>query len=603
MFFVSMRAALLSLPILLCASAAAFSAETAWDRCTGAEPASVVAACTEIINAGGEDGSVANALYNRAIAHVKEKRLPQAIEDFERAIKLKSDDPDFYNQIGNVQAELGDLKKAILSLTKAIEIAPTEQFYLERGIFYYKSSNYQSAISDYTQSIELGRKESDVFYNRGLVFKDQGEFAKALADFKRAAEIAPDDSDTQYNIADMHLSLEEYPAAKAEFDRLIEIDPDRLDVHSLRGFAELQLGNTEAAIADFDTEIARNPDDLDALNNRGEARLLIGQTDAAIADLDRALAINPKVGDAYFNRAIAKESRAQLGAALSDFGLALANGPLPQGRDEIATRKITEIGKRLAVGKGADAVALPNSLNPLPSQSPGKLARKVALVIGNGNYQFIPKLDNPANDATAMAASLTSLGFEVSVSIDATRSEMEESLARFSKLSQSADTALVFYAGHGIQNDGVNYLIPVDGGLQDFTDIRRFIALKDVIADLQQARNARILILDACRDNAALVELAASLPKTRSASIAKGLAEEKAEGVLVAFSTQPRQVAEDTAGGTNSPFTQALLNHLGTPGLDIRLVMTRVRADVVRLTDGRQRPEVSDSLIGEFAFK
>lgn len=168
--------------------------------------------------------------------------------------------------------------------------------------------------------------------------------------------------------------------------------------------------------------------------------------------------------------------------------------------------------------------------------------------------------------------------------------------------ARSADTALVFYAGHGMQHNGINYLIPTDGELRDEADLRRFIKVRDIIQDLNNSKGAKILILDACRDNTALTQLAANLPKSRSTAFSRGLANEKAEGVLIAFAAQPGAVAEDGTGQRNSPFTAALLKYIKTPDEDIRVMLTKVRMDVLAATRQQQRPETSDSMTGLFEF-
>lgn len=228
--------------------------------------------------------------------------------------------------------------------------------------------------------------------------------------------------------------------------------------------------------------------------------------------------------------------------------------------------------------------------------------RKIALVIGNNSYSHVVKLDNPINDASQIAAVLKTLGFETTLLTNGTRLQMEQNLIAFSRQARQATTALIFYAGHGMQHHGVNYLLPVDVSLNDPSDIRRLIKVQDVVKDLQNSKGAKILVLDACRDNEAVRKLAEQSQKTRSASVPRGLASERADGVIIAYATQPGQVAVDGANSKHSPFTSALLKHIETPKLDIRVMLTRVRADVRAATGGQQTPETSDSMIGEFAF-
>jgi membrane-associated protease RseP (regulator of RpoE activity) len=227
---------------------------------------------------------------------------------------------------------------------------------------------------------------------------------------------------------------------------------------------------------------------------------------------------------------------------------------------------------------------------------------RVALVIGNGAYvsPMLPKLPNPPRDAEAIGKTLQGLGFDVDVVTNATRQVMEDALARLARKSRSADLTLLFYAGHGLQDQGRNYFAPIDAMLSDETDLRhRFVRLDDILDDLAESKGARILVVDACRDNGAVEALRAAVPKSRSASVTRGLARiAEAEGQLVAFATQPDKVAAD-GEGIDSPFTTALVAHLGEPGIELRTLLTRVRMDVAKATNNEQIPEVSDSLLGE----
>jgi TonB family protein len=228
---------------------------------------------------------------------------------------------------------------------------------------------------------------------------------------------------------------------------------------------------------------------------------------------------------------------------------------------------------------------------------------RVALVIGNGTYRTLPQLSNPTHDASALRASLIGLGFDVEIGLDLTRDQMDAAIIRFARKARQADVALVFFGGHGIQHRGVNYLAPVDAEVKDEADLRRFPTAQQIVEDLQAAKNVRILILDACRDNKVVEHMASLLPASRAAGFSRGLSRmEKAEGTLIAFSTQPNMLALD-GSGDNSPFMAALLKHLPEPGLDVRLVFARARADVYVATEHEQLPELSDSLVGEFAFK
>jgi hypothetical protein len=238
----------------------------------------------------------------------------------------------------------------------------------------------------------------------------------------------------------------------------------------------------------------------------------------------------------------------------------------------------------------------------VPASGEGHAQQRVALVIGNSNYQYTRQLANPINDAEDLAAELRRVGFTVDFQHDLTKKGMEEAIARFARLAQGADAALFFYAGHGMQYRGENYLMPVDARLQDEFSLNfELTRLDDVLFGLERAQGVKILILDACRNNPLLEHL---LRTTKSASrdliATHGLAKvDAARGMLVAYSTQPNQVAVDGAG-RNSPFTSALVKYIAVPGLEVGTLFRRVAIEVNRVTKGRQLPELSVSLVGEF---
>ncbi|WP_428647474.1 NADase-type glycan-binding domain-containing protein [Roseibium sp.] len=224
-------------------------------------------------------------------------------------------------------------------------------------------------------------------------------------------------------------------------------------------------------------------------------------------------------------------------------------------------------------------------------------AGKVALVIGNGAYTALPALINPANDANLMGSKLDGLGFDVIRIIDGSRRDFREGLTLFGRKAQGADVALVFYAGHGVQVDGRNWLLPVDAEIEASTDLpAQAIKANDLleIMDISGAR-LKLVFFDACRNN--------PLPRSLSRGASNGLArlEANAAGMMIAFATAPGDVALDGAG-RNSPFTEALARLIGTPDLEVRHLLGRVRESVYTSTGERQLPWVNEALIGEFYF-
>ena len=221
-------------------------------------------------------------------------------------------------------------------------------------------------------------------------------------------------------------------------------------------------------------------------------------------------------------------------------------------------------------------------------------AGRVALVVGNGAYAHAPRLANPVNDAADMAEALRGLGFEVVLGLDLDREGFYDKLATFADASRGAEAALFFYAGHGLQVDGANYVAPVDVALTSTLALERgAVELETVMRRMRGETN--LVFLDACRDN--------PLAAAGTRGVGRGLArvEDMRRGALIAFATRPGGVAAD-GDGRNSPFTAALLEHIGRPGESVTDMLTSVTATVLERTAERQEPWVSLSLTRKFYF-
>jgi hypothetical protein len=228
---------------------------------------------------------------------------------------------------------------------------------------------------------------------------------------------------------------------------------------------------------------------------------------------------------------------------------------------------------------------------------------RVALVVGNSLYKNASlALLNPKNDAHDVAAVLRTLGFEVIVAIDATKRDLDLAMTQFARSATNADTALFYYAGHAIQYQGRNYLMPIDAELEDEISLRyQTTSLEDVRAAIDRAGGVKIMILDACRNNPIVDDLKRKMMgASRSIDLTRGLARiDRAQGIVVAYATAADEVASD-GPGRNSPFTTALIKRLQDPGLEIAKMFRRIAADVNEMTNGRQRPEIYVSLIDEY---
>jgi uncharacterized caspase-like protein len=224
--------------------------------------------------------------------------------------------------------------------------------------------------------------------------------------------------------------------------------------------------------------------------------------------------------------------------------------------------------------------------------------RRVALIIGNSAYKNAVPLPNPASDAAAVAAMFKKAGFDVVDSkLDLGNTAMRRAVREFTGIARNADIAVVYYAGHGIEFEGTNYLIPVDAELASDVDVDdETISLDRIMRMLDPVRRLRLVILDACRENPFAKKMTRTIA---SRSVGRGLAkiEVTSTDTLVAFAAKAGMTAADGAGD-HSPFTAALLDSLAIPGLDLRIAFGRVRDEVMKNTDNKQEPYVYGSIGG-----
>jgi len=277
--------------------------------------------------------------------------------------------------------------------------------------------------------------------------------------------------------------------------------------------------------------------------------------------------------------------------------------PAPLARKKSTEHVVAEMKTNIKQAEKPVSSAAPqldNQAAPLSAAIPtANFQHRVALVIGNGAYRFAPALPNPVNDEVDVAQVLRRLGFDVVEGHDFDRHGMEDAIRAFGHKLIDADLAVFFYSGHGLQVDGKNYLVPVDAKLERVNDLSLdAIDVQAVLSQMEADQRVNLVFLDACRDNPLVRSLCRSVG-SRSINVGQGLgATESALGTMIAYSTQPDNVALDGTG-RNSPFTTALINHLTDPGIDIDVVMKRVRGDVIAATHQKQVPWDHSSLVGE----
>jgi hypothetical protein len=251
-----------------------------------------------------------------------------------------------------------------------------------------------------------------------------------------------------------------------------------------------------------------------------------------------------------------------------------------------------------------DTVGVPAPVAGAPAQAPAAVSSgtRVALVIGNGAYRSVARLPNPGRDAEAVASAFRRVGFRtVTRQADLTREKMNDVLRAFAAETERADWAVIYYAGHGIEVGGNNYLVPVDARLAFDRDVPfEAVPLDHLMNAVGGAKKLRIVLLDACRDNPFVNQMQRT---AQGRSIGRGLAQiEPDAGTLVVFAAKHGQIALDGEAAQNSPFAAALVGRLTTPGLEVRRLFDHVRDDVIERTGRRQQPFSYGSLPGREDF-
>ena len=482
-----------------------------------------------------------------------------AISACSEIIQHNPKDAAAHNGRGNAYLHKGDFDRALTDYSEAIKVDPRlAASYTGRGNVYYAKGDYDRALADYSESISRDGVFAFAHYGRGNVYWAKGDHDRALAEYKK---VHPLNSYGYVGQGEVHLSKGEYDGAIEKFGSAIHLDRRHAAAYSGRGRAYRKK--------------------LDYVN--------------ALADLDEGIRLAPSAVQPYVHRGEVYEAKGQRDLAIEDYTTALS---LPARSKQQIDRQ-GEARKRLAELQRTSPAAVPMPAAPQPTTA--SLGRRVALVIGFANYRTVPKLANPLNDARAVAAALRAASFtEVIEQYDLGVLEMQRAVSAFEDKATDADWAVIYYAGHGIEVDGRNYLIPVDAQLKRASDVEdEALALDRVMARVAVARKLQLVILDACRENPFASRMVRAGGTTRSVGM-RGLAaiEPTYPNLIVAYAARDGQVALD-GQGANSPYAKALAKYLAEPGLELGIFFRRVRADVLTETSGKQRPFEYGSLTDE----
>ena len=490
----------------------------------------------------------------------------------------------------------GNYTQVIADATEALKLKPDVALYNLRGSAYYDKGEYDIAIADFNDALRMGKPEAGIVYhNRGNAWRGKGDYAKAIADY----------------------------------DAAIKFDPKGAFSWQNRGASKQALGDLDGALSDINEAIRLDPTLPSPLNNRAVIWRAKGDFDRAVTDATEAVRLakakrpvnimtppGSVLITAYTQRALAHEAKGDYANAKLDYAAALegqasdANSKSNQATAKVRLSLLSDVAapapRKSAAEPELTGVSKPTAAPPPAPVATPPVARRVALVIGNGAYTHVRPLPNPSNDARSIAKSLRDIGFAVSEGIDLNRAAMQATIREFLREAATAQVAVVYYAGHGVQVEGRNYLVPVDVQLKAGSRISdAMLEMDTIMAGLDDQVRTNILIMDACRNNP-MAQQTVSAGANRGIEAGSGLAAPTSlgagstlgAGTLIAYATAPGQVALD-GEGANSPFSAALSRHIGTPGFEVQQMLTRVRAEVVAATKAKQVPWSNSSLLGE----
>jgi tetratricopeptide (TPR) repeat protein len=580
--------------LFACVFAAASAAADDRDTCNLATGDDAIAACSHWI---AQDPK-SDAYLSRGNAYAARGDYDRAIADFDQAIRLDPQSFKAYDRRGSAYYSKRDYDRAIADFDQAINIDP--QFgptYNNRGLVYEAKGDYERAFAGYDQAIKLNPNGAVAAYNnRGHAYDMKGSHELAIADFDQAIRLDSTYAFAYRNRAMAYFNIGAYDRSIADYSQAITLEPQYALNYSYRCRLYYLKRDYDRAIADCDQTIRLNPNgDIAAYTNRGLAYDIKGDHDRAIDDFDQAIALNPKFAAAYQGRGRAYLGKREYERAIADYDRALELDP-----------KLTEVRQGRERAQAALA-AQPSPAKPPASQAASPSAaseRRVALVIGNSAYRSVAFLPNPRRDAKAVADALRGTGFQiVEVAMDLDRNAMVKALRAFRNVADKADWAVIYFAGHGIEINRVNYLIPIDARLADDRDVKaEALSFEDLLSTVGGARMLRVIILDACRVNPFKAGMRRS--GASRGGVDRGLAPppESEPGTLVVYSAKDGEVAADDVGGVNSPFASAFVAELKVPGREVRRLFDYVRDDVVDATKKHQQPFTYGSLPGRRDF-
>ena len=492
-----------------------------------------------------------------------------------------------YSVRGGAFLTKGNNDKAIAAFDAAHTADPDVLDYVrDRGLAYERKGDDDHAMADFNLVLQARAKSVLVLNYRGTLYLRKGALQSALDDFNTALTYNPGLYVSHINRAQVLTLTRDFDGALADLAEAQRIDPAAAQTAAARCITHTAMGKFDEAIADCNSVIEKMPNNLFVIASRGNAYLGKGNLDAALKDYNFVLGRNPNAVRAHAGRGQLFEKRGDLAQARADYRSA-----------SVALTPFDDVEIAKARARARERLAALTTTQG-PAQTPG---RRAALIIGNGAYKNAPHLDNPPRDARLIADTLRGLGFQtVTLANDLTRDKFFETLHGFAREAEKADWAVVYYAGHGLEIGGVNYLVPIDAKLAADKDAEtEAVALEQIVAAVGGARKLHLVMLDACRDN----PFAPDMQRTMALKLVdKGLSDiEPGAGFMVVYAAKHGETALD-GDSVDSPFAVAVARDIKQPHVEIRKLFDIVRDDVWTATKHAQQPFTYGSPSGREDF-
>jgi tetratricopeptide (TPR) repeat protein len=582
------------------------------------------------------DSRYTAAYINRGEAYAKQEQYDRAIKDYNEAIWTDSKSSKAYVGRASAYEKRGDLERARRDYDEALIIDGKDKTALKgRSIVFFKRGDFLRGFDDAKEATKLDRRDLSVPSDyeaallAGELLKDRKQFNECVEVLTRGIDSILVQQKVNYEIyyqrATCYGESKQFDKAETDLRKALELFPDQPQVLNQLGYTMVERGtDLSEGIKLISRAVELKSEDGHIVDSLGWALYKLGQFDDALRYIRRAADVEPDdaviqdhLGDAYWKvnrkgeayRAWERARERARAVAQDKVDLAKIEEKIRYGLTERPAQQPQAVATPPAVQPPALPPVPVQSVNVQPSAAaaaplalpstavlPRPAERRIALVIGASAYKNVSPLRNPRRDAEAMTIALRRLGFEVTTKMDPSQPDLQQAMRAFSKDASAADWALVYYAGHGIEIGGQNYLIPIDAELKVDKDVvHETMPLEHVLNAVGGAKKLRVVVLDACRDNPFLETMARTLA---SRSIGRGLVQIQPVESVVAYAAKQGQVALD-GNGENSPYVSALIREMQVPGVDIRKMFGRVRDEVLRETRNAQEPYFYGSIGGD----